>query len=295
MVPWPPAEFDVDERFVQSLIDQQMPDLCGLELRSFDEGFDNSLWRLGEEYLVRLPRRKVAVASLENEIKWLPELAPRLSAAIPIPLRVGSPTTAFPSCWTVISWFKGVTADVAHVGNFATIARQVGAFLRSLHVPSPSDAPINPFRSVSLRDRAATFEERMANLPSDLDGRILREVWTTSLDEADGLRTPVWIHGDLHPANVVIDNDSLVAVIDFGDLCSGDPATDLAGALMLLPGGLDESFTATYGDIDPSLMIRSLGWAVLFSLMFAELGKQGRMSYYDVGRATLERIIERSR
>lgn len=41
---------------------------------------------------------------------------------------------------------------------------------------------------------------------------------------------PVWLHGDLHPANMVVADGTLRAVIDFGDLTSGDPATDLATA-----------------------------------------------------------------
>jgi aminoglycoside phosphotransferase (APT) family kinase protein len=46
---------------------------------------------------------------------------------------------------------------------------------------------------------------------------------------------PIWLHGDLHPFNLVVNQGRLSAVIDFGDLCAGDPATDLAVAWMLFP------------------------------------------------------------
>lgn len=272
---------------------EQMPDLQALELRSFDEGFDNSLWRLGDDYLVRLPRRAVAIGALENEIKWLPVLAAQLPLDIPVPLRVGLPSGAFPSCWTVTSWFEGATADVAKVRSFSTIAGQIGAFLRSLHVAAPQDSPINPFRGGPLRERSDAFEERIVVLPAGLDEGIVRDIWMSALREPEEDSPPVWIHGDLHPANVVIDDDSISAVIDFGDLCAGDPATDLAGALMLLPDGFDENFVASYGTLESALTARSLGWAVLFSLMFIELGMSRRSSYYDAGRATLERITSR--
>ena len=42
---------------------------------------------------------------------------------------------------------------------------------------------------------------------------------------------PLWLHGDLHPANILVDaTGHLRAVLDFGDLTAGDPATDLAVA-----------------------------------------------------------------
>jgi aminoglycoside phosphotransferase (APT) family kinase protein len=38
----------------------------------------------------------------------------------------------------------------------------------------------------------------------------------------------VWLDGDLHPGNMLVIGGRLSGVIDFGDLTSGDPATDLA-------------------------------------------------------------------
>lgn len=61
----------------------------------------------------------------------------------------------------------------------------------------------------------------------------------TLADEAvaapDGEDPPVWLHGDLHPAHVVVSDGALAGVIDFGDMCAGDPAVDLAAARVLGP------------------------------------------------------------
>lgn len=51
----PPAEIDIDEQLVRSLIAGQHPDLSGLRLEYVHAGWDNALWRLGDELLVRLP------------------------------------------------------------------------------------------------------------------------------------------------------------------------------------------------------------------------------------------------
>ncbi len=41
------------------------------------------------------------------------------------------------------------------------------------------------------------------------------------------LETRVWLHGDMHAQNVLSQDGRLAGVIDWGDMCSGDPAVDL--------------------------------------------------------------------
>ena len=56
----PAAEVDVDARLVRALLAEQHPDLAGLPLAPLANGWDNALLRLGDELLVRLPRREAA-------------------------------------------------------------------------------------------------------------------------------------------------------------------------------------------------------------------------------------------
>jgi aminoglycoside phosphotransferase (APT) family kinase protein len=58
----------------------------------------------------------------------------------------------------------------------------------------------------------------------------------------------------------------LSAVIDWGDLTSGDPATDLASARMLLPAENHAEFRSAGGAIDEATWQRSAAWAIAFSL-----------------------------
>lgn len=83
-------------------------------------------------------------------------------------------------------------------------------------------------------------------------------------------------------------------MIDFGDLCAGDPATDLAAGWMLLPASALPAFAAAYSGIDAALERRALGWTVLFALMLLAIGAEGRPSYEAVGRAALDRAIATS-
>ena len=60
----------------------------------------------------------------------------------------------------------------------------------------------------------------------------------------------MWVHGDLHPANVVVSDGTLSGVVDFGDMFAGDPAWDLAAAWVLLPAGTASRFFDMYAQAD---------------------------------------------
>ena len=78
------------------------------------------------------------------------------------------------------------------------------------------------------------------------------ELWERVVSAPPWSRPPVWVHGDLHPGNLLVDEGRLSAVIDFGDLAAGDPATDLSVIWMMLPPSTRSSFGASArGEFDP--------------------------------------------
>jgi aminoglycoside phosphotransferase (APT) family kinase protein len=293
-VPWPAAEVRIDEELLRRLLAAQHPDLAARPLRLVNAGFDNELWRLGDDLALRVPRRALAAALLANEQRWLPRLARRLPLAVPTPVRIGQPSPLYPWPWSVVPWLAGDPGDQVPVTDAPHAGRQLGRFLAALHRPAPRAAPFNSFRGVPLAERADTFGAALPGLGSVVEERRLQQVWQRAVDAAAHPGPAVWIHGDLHPANALIGAGTLVGVIDFGDLCAGDPATDVAAVWLLLPPDGVDAFAAEYGAFSPALEARSLGWASLFGLMFVELGTHGRATYERIGRATLERVLSRS-
>jgi aminoglycoside phosphotransferase (APT) family kinase protein len=75
------------------------------------------------------------------------------------------------------------------------------------------------------------------------------------------------LHGDLHPGNLLIESRRLSAVVDFGDLCAGDPATDLLCAWMLLPAAARPALREAAG-VDDATWERGRGWALCLALVF---------------------------
>ena len=207
---------------------------------------------------------------------------------------MGEPTGYYPWHWSVVMWIEGEPADRTPIADPGDGAEQLGRFLRAMHEPAPADAPANPFRGVPLGDRADMFEARLLKLRDHVDGARLLSVWKEALDAVPYRGPPLWLHGDMHPANILVRNGRIVAIIDFGDLCSGDPASDIGAAWMSIPDESMDRFWDAYGRPGEDLVQRAAGWAVLFSLMLYDIGLDGRSSYAVVGRTALERLSARA-
>ena len=74
----PVPEIEVTEDLARTLLREQHPDLADLPLTWAGTGWDNALWRVGDQLAARFPVRAVAAPLVEHEQRWLPVLAPRL-------------------------------------------------------------------------------------------------------------------------------------------------------------------------------------------------------------------------
>ncbi|MER5324522.1 phosphotransferase [Streptosporangium roseum] len=190
------TEIEISAELVRDLLRDQHPDLADRPVRLGARGWDNQLWRLGDDLAVRLPwATQSADALLRKEHTWLPVLAPRLPLPVPDP--------------------DAVRAD-----------------------------------------------------------------WDDAAAATDWAGPALWLHGDLHPANVLTADGTICGVIDFGDLFAGDPACDLATAWILLPDGTADRFHDAYQPApDAATLRRARGWAVgraLSGILIGDAGVRGR-------------------
>jgi len=236
-----PILLDIDEALVRALLHDQHRDLSTLELREVIGGWDNRMWRLGEELAVRLPLTPRAPSLLRTELRWLPSLAPELPLPVPVPIRAGEPSSRFPKTWIVARGVYGQPADRARSSN-PKAADSLAEVLEALHSEAPGEAPANPDRGVPLKALGDDIDELLSVIaPCDVAAGA-RRIWEQGAAAPAWQDRPVWIHGDLHPANVVVTDGTLSGVIDFGEMCAGDPATDLSAAWLLLPAGTAARF-----------------------------------------------------
>jgi aminoglycoside phosphotransferase (APT) family kinase protein len=286
----PASDFQIGASLVRALLEQQHPDLSHLPIQTLDAGWDNTMFRLGEQYCVRLPRRRHAAVLIEHEQTWLPRLDGRLTLPIPSPCRFGKPALGYPWKWSVLPWLPGMPADLAEPA--ATQAVALAKFLRSLHAPAPSDAPQNAVRGVPLWRRAAGIEERMRRLSvkTDLITKAVKRTWETAL-QAPNARSSKWLHGDLHARNALVENGAITGIIDWGDITSGDVATDLASIWMLFSEQtVRQKALSEYANISEATLQRAKGWAVLFGVALLDTGLIDHPRHARMGEQILLRV-----
>ncbi len=286
----PAAEVDIDVDLVRDLLQHQHPDLADLPIVELANGWDNVIYRLGDQLTVRLPRREMAAALVLAEQRWLPVLAERLPLPIPAPVRIGRPAGTYPWSWSVCPWLPGQAAGARPPADRRAAARTLGAFLAALHEAAPRDAPQNPFRGGRLDERDAVTRERIASVADLVDVDAVTSAWEVHLGVPTWSHPPVWIHGDLHPANLLVEDGELSSVIDFGDLTAGDPATDLAVAWMLFDADERVVFRSAAGAVDGDTWRRARGWALSLATVYVAFSADHPV-LAAVGRRTIDAVL----
>ena len=264
-----PDEVLVDEALVRRLVAGQFPDWKDLPITPVPySGTDNAIFRLGDDMVVRLPRIHWATAQVHKEHTWLPVLAPRLPLRVPTPVRLGAPGLGYPWHWAVHDWLDGENALNASVDDLEQAALDLAALVTTLRSVDPAarEPALSGGRGGPLADRDAEVRTAIASLEGHIDVEKTTAVWQASLDAPPWHGAPVCLHADITPGNLLVNNGRLSAVIDFGMLTAGDPATDLMVAWNYLTSETRPTFREALSD-DDATWSRGRGWALSVALI----------------------------
>jgi aminoglycoside phosphotransferase (APT) family kinase protein len=187
-------------------------------LREVDDGWDFKVLIVDDEWVVRWPRHRLSVEEIEKEVELLPVLAPLLPVEVPRFEYVSREP------WLVAYRFIEGEPLVAED------PRGVRAFLEALHaidvdaVPAPRPDWLEAYRELADKFRRVV-------LPLlDADERDTGEALLAETETLTGFE-PALTHSDLGPAHLIVRDDRLAGVIDWGDARVGDPALDYSWLL----------------------------------------------------------------
>jgi aminoglycoside phosphotransferase (APT) family kinase protein len=284
---WDPERV-IDEDRARELIATQFPELADVHIRQLAAGWDNTVHLVDGRWAFRFPRRQIAVPGVEREIASLGRLAPHLPLSIPEPRFIGAPSGGYDWPWFGAPFLPGRELAEAALADEhrKAVGAGVGAFLRALHDGAlmarvgPS-LPIDPLRRADMPYRVAGTRER-------LDGLVKERLWASNtavtrlLKDAETLPPPsrtVVLHGDLHVRHVLVDAEGgPTGVIDWGDVCAGDPSVDLAFAFGSLSGTARQVFREAYGPIDGLTELRARVIAVFLAAALLAYADAARLA-----------------
>jgi aminoglycoside phosphotransferase (APT) family kinase protein len=282
-------EVDIDGQLVGGLVATQFPQFAELPVEAVaSTGTVNAIYRLGDNLCVRLPRSQRWVSDLGKELEWLPELAPRLSLAVPEPVARGEPGAGYPYEWAIYRWLEGNTFATDRVDDQRQVATDLAEFIAELGQIDPTGAPRSgrlPLRQLDDVTRAA-----IAAAGDSVDTEAVTAAWNHSLRSPVWDRTPVWRHCDLLPPNLLVEDGRLKAIIDFGGAGVGDSAADLIAAWSVL-GDEGRSLFRDVVDVEDGTWDRARGFALHQALLIIPYYRVTNPGLVTVATRTVREVL----
>ncbi len=258
---------NIDSSLVHHLIKAQFPQWANLPIRPVDYGgHDNRTFCLGNEMSVRLPSAEEYVRQVEKEQQWLPKIAAHLPLPIPQPIAMGIPSEDYPWNWSIYKWLEGESANSLALSDehLVTIAEQLAKFLSEFHKFDADGAPAPGLHNWWRAAHTSVYDPETRSLIEKLkdfvDADHARSLWQRALNSKWN-KDPVWVHGDVASGNLLVKDNRLAAVIDFGCMGIGDPACDLTIAWTFFRGKSRDVFKENL-PLDKETWARARGWAL---------------------------------
>ncbi|MBD8893227.1 aminoglycoside phosphotransferase family protein [Roseibium litorale] len=255
-------------------------------------GTDNALFLLGDESVLRIPKRESAAILLEKELAWLPRLQ-ALPLAVPKVLFHGKAKQETGFDFGIFKWEPGGIATPDQIADTDQAAEGLGRFLTGLHKVDTDGAPVagqaNHMRGVSLPALTKNVIAGIEVLADEINAPEARRIWEEACAAAPAQRA-VWLHGDLKADNMLASGGALTAIIDWGLAAVGDPAVDYAAAWSWVAPQSRGIFRVSCG-LSEDDWSRARGWA-LHNAVIALSYYRGRSheALCEQSRLTLRRL-----
>ncbi|WP_082696921.1 phosphotransferase family protein [Kocuria rosea] len=271
------------------------PDLRWSRARRITEGWDHVVVVLDDALVFRFPQEPPYTEALGREIAVLDHLAPRLPVRIPRYDRV-APDGSFAG----YPLLPGRTLQPEVLASLDAAARgalvaQLAGFLSALHTAPVPGTPLARVPASSLaEDQADVRSAATAHLPAVLTAAELEEV-ERILADVDALLAAelpaVVVHNDVYSRHLLWDDAAArLGVIDFSDMCLGDPAVDFAELYEYGEAFVRAVHERWTGPGDPGLLDRAWtyqSWIAVYMLTdHFDVGKTS----WEVARETFDRV-----
>lgn len=288
-------QLSLDEEDAASLIAERFPEYRDHVVRRLEtSGTVNAIFRVGEEATARFPllshdspgpdpRPSREVSAMEEFLQASPFPGPR-------PLGTAEPSALCPGGWSLQTWLSGaIPTPHSHESSdgFADDLSDLIAALR--RYPTGERTFTGTGRGGILQEHDGWVEECLERSDGLLEVGPLRKLWEhfRTLEPAGA---DVMNHGDLIPANLLVDGERLSGVLDTGGFGPADPALDLVAAWHLLDDARRRRLRERLG-VDEDEWDRGAGWAFEQAIGLVWYYRVSNPVMAELGRSTLDRLL----
>jgi aminoglycoside phosphotransferase (APT) family kinase protein len=152
----------------------------------------------------------------------------------------------------------------------------------------PDGAPRSGRRPLGELDAGTRAAITSAGGVIDSDAAIA--AWERALEAPVWDESPVWIHSDLLRPNLLVHGGRLSAVIDFGAVGVGDPATDVIAAWSVFGPAGRETFRSALG-VDDGTWERARGIALHQAALIIPYYAETNRGFVALARRTVEEVL----
>jgi len=279
---------------LKKMLATQFPQWSNLFIRKVkSSGTDNTIYRLGENYSIRIPKGEIGILQIEKEKQWLPYLSTHLPLEMPQQIAIGKISSLFPHPWGIYNWIKGEELDKRKLVDIPTNIEILTNFIKSLHSIEIVDAlqpgAHNNHRGTALKNRDELTRATIPKLKEFINPAIAEQVWEEALNCPIQPGDRSWIHGDIHPGNILCSGGKIISIIDYGTLGIGDKACDLMPAWNFL-NTEERILFRKLASVDDLMWKRGKGWSLSVALVALDYYLYTNPGLSNMSKFTLQQI-----
>lgn len=247
-----------------------------LEIKEVDfQGHDNRTYRLGENFSIRIPSHIKYNQQILKMYELLPFISSNLNVKIPNILFIGEKSELVPYKYCICEWITGKDLKENNLYGLSNEEKKIfienlTAFMKLLYsIKIDINNPIiekyisntdNFYRGNHISIYKNEFLIYLEKYKDYIDVNNVKKLFHRGLD-SKWEKHVVFVHGDLMAGNILVENNRLKAIIDWGSIGIGDPACDLIISWLYFNKEERDYFKLKL-DIDQNTWNRGISWAL---------------------------------
>lgn len=292
-------EITFNESQAKDIIATQFPALQPLQSTDISNATKSLALLINDQYIFKFPLRQADAENVEFEIKLLENINPYLDIAIPQPIHHGQPGEDYPYHFFGYKKIAGESAHKDLLLNYSQshYLKQIAKFLKQLHgIPEVDLKKMQIRQHDSLDTYKSEMIDRLNKTFFAFESLKKTKLNLAALQKEIQDITPIdlreqsqrLVHGDLWLSNILVEQDEITGILDWGLSEIHYTTIDLAHIWVYFPEKDHQQFFKIYGAVSKEMWIFARFIAIVTTLQALYVSEL--YGYEDLTKRCLDSI-----